>query len=632
MQAKLQNEQEKLRLDVEYAIEKMKQQTEQAKLQVEQNRLDLMRDGKISVAAQVSSGPAEQSAGGFDIKGNLRLVPKFSERDPEAFFAMFERVADVLKWPDSARALMLQCVLTGRAQEVLSAMNAADSQKYAHVKVAVLKSYELVPEAYRQRFRFWKKHDKQCHLEFARDLTMNFNRWCSASEVEDFEGLQDLMILEQFKNSVPARVATYISEQKARNAADAAALADDFVLTHRGDFKAGGGNYVAASESHGRCNKPLPVDSRTNTNSSRDDPEKVCNYCHKPGHWKKDCFMLNSPGAKNFNAGHWQPEGVATAAPVRPVSNCVTPTFGPNKDTSVVALNSYRPFIMQGSVSLVQGGEEVPVTTLRELAALIQEFPGLFGDTPSCTHLIEHDIDIGDAKPIKQRFYRVNADKRNYLEAEVDYMLTNDIAEPCTSSWASPCILVPKPDGTFRFCSDFRKVNNVTKPDSFPLPRMEDCIDQVGSAKFVSKFDLLKGYWQVPLSARAREIAAFITPNGLYSYKVMPFGLRNAPATFQRLMNQVIWYMPGCAVYLDDVVVYSDNWEIHLDRIRELFNRLREARLTVNLAKCEFARATVTYLGRVVGQGQVCPVGAKGSSAISSSNNKERTHALPWSD
>ena len=110
---------------------------------------------------------------------------------------------------------------------------------------------------------------KQSHLEFARDLTTNL----------DFEGIHDLMILEQFKNYVPVRVATYISEQKARNAADAAALADDFVLTHSGEFKAGGANHVAASESHGRFNKPLPVDSRANTNSSRDvrDPEKVCN-------------------------------------------------------------------------------------------------------------------------------------------------------------------------------------------------------------------------------------------------------------------------------------------------------------------------------------------------------------------
>lgn len=140
---------------------------------------------------------------------------------------------------------------------------------------------------------------------------------------------------------------------------------------------------------------------------------------------------------------------------------------------------------------------------------------------------------------------------------------------------------------------------------------MEDCIDQVCSAKYVSKFDLLKGYWQVPLTKRAREIAAFITPSGLFSYTVMPFGLRNAPATFQRLMNRVVSGLEGCAVYLDDVVVYSDSWEEHVRRVKALFQRLEWARLTINLAKCEFARATVTYLGKVVGQGFVRPVDAK---------------------
>ena len=228
--------QEKVRLDAQYAMEKMKYDSEQAKIQLEQNRLDLIRDGKISAAVQVSSEPAEKSEGSFDICNNLRLVPKFSERDPEAFFAMFERVAELRKWPDSARTLMLQCVLTGRAQEVFSAMSDADSRNYARVKAAVLKSYELVPEAYRQRFRSWKKDDKQSHLEFARDLTTSFNRWVNASEVTDFEELCDLMILEQFRNAVPPRVATYINEQKAKNAADAAALADDYVLTHREDF------------------------------------------------------------------------------------------------------------------------------------------------------------------------------------------------------------------------------------------------------------------------------------------------------------------------------------------------------------------------------------------------------------
>lgn len=218
---------------------------------------------------------------------------------------------------------------------------------------------------------------------------------------------------------------------------------------------------------------------------------------------------------------------------------------------------------------------------------------------------------MGDFKPIAQRFYRVSPEKRQVLETEVAYMLENGIAEPSSSSWASPCLLVGKPDSTYRPCTDFRKVNAVTKPDSFPLPRMEDCVDSVGAAKCVSKFDLLKGYWQVPLSKRAREICAFVTPSGLYSYTVMPFGLRNAPATFQRLMNQVVGGLEGCAVYLDDVVIYSDTWEDHLKRIRALFDRLVWARLTINLAKCEFAKAIVTYLGKVVGQGEVRPINAK---------------------
>ncbi|KAL1247763.1 hypothetical protein QQF64_023139 [Cirrhinus molitorella] len=131
------------------------------------------------------------------------------------------------------------------------------------------------------------------------------------------------------------------------------------------------------------------------------------------------------------------------------------------------------------------------------------------------------------------------------MEKEIRYMLDNTIATPSSSEWASPCLLVGKSDGTVRFCTDFRKVNSVTKPDCFPLPRIDDCIDQVGSAKYVSKFDLLKGYWQVPLTQRAQEMSSFITPSGLYSYQ------------------------------------------------------------------CEFAKATVTYLGKVVGNGEVRPVQAK---------------------
>lgn len=198
----------------------------------------------------------------------------------------------------------------------------------------------------------------------------------------------------------------------------------------------------------------------------------------------------------------------------------------------------------------------------------------LFPDTPTQMTLIEHDIDVGDAKPVCQHYYRVPLEKKRQLENEIAYLLENGLAEPTFSSWASPCILVKKADGSHRFCTDYRKVNALTKPDSYPLPRIEDCIDQVGSATYVSKFDLLKVYWQVPLTSRAQEISAFVIPSGLFSYKVMSFGLRNAPATFQRLMNRVIAGLEGCAVYLDDVVIYSDTCLEHKCQIRALFDRL----------------------------------------------------------
>ena len=1256
-----QHDREKLEHDrVKYEKElAFKQDMERAKIKLQQERIELVREGKISGESLFWEGdpdlPRGSSAFGrapetFDIVGNLRLLPRFNERDPETFFSLFERVADARSWPDSDRTLMLQCVLTGKAQEAYSALSVHDSASYDKVKTAVLQIYELVPEAYRQRFRTLKRDDNQTHVEFARQLSLQFNRWCSASAVVTFQGLCDLIMLEQFKDTIPDRIATYINEQKVKNVAEAAVLADEYVLTHKSVFAE-----PRIRKEWGRSDRfglrsPRYFGSRAEFYSTRVEPDshgkadfgQECHYCQGSGHWKNECPLLRSKGAyakskptalaapvphqfihdsfpqaqenvkvhidpdylpfitegfvsmlgskdlvpvkilrdtgasesfvlesvlpfsaetdsgnsvlirgiglntlsvplhklmldcglvkgevvvgvrpslpiegidvilgnnlagervwpvvfpslvvstkpsfvgipdesvqsfpevfsacavtrsmsrgelvtapTNDNntkyvtvfpviplsvtrsdlinaqrddptleelrdqivpieqlgdvahgyflqedvlmrkwvshdsvflgeaisqvvvpvklrelvletshsdvAGHmgvrktynrilrhffWprlkrdvsdfiktchtcqltgKPNQAIKPVPLFPIPvlsqpfeyliiDCVGPLprskkgssylftvmcqttrfpaayplrsittksvlkaltqflslfgipkviqsdqgsnftsnlfgqvlqqlhikhnlssayhaqsqgalerfhqtlksllrayctemdkdweeglpclllaarevsqestgFSPNdlvfghrvrgllsvlqddwkspeppqsllsyvcdfrrrlyaagemakeklsssqermkgifdrrteprhfspgdqvlallpivgspfqakfqgpytvvrqyteqnylvatperrKAHQLCHVNLLKPYYARSSeteqwdstedgkpvlladtvVSLgscrarsvheeedVPGPDDcilqgrlknsetldildsllthLPVDGRKEIVGLIQRFPGLFSDTPTRTNLIEHDIDIGGADPIRQRFYRVSSEKLRCLDAEVKYMLESKIAEPSFSSWASPCILVSKPDGTNRFCTDYRKVNSVTKPDSFPLPRMEDCVDQVGAAKFVSKFDLLKGYWQVPLTSRAREISAFITPFGLYSYSVMSFGLRNAPATFQRLMNRVVAGLTGCAVYLDDVVIYADTWEEHLSRIQALFERLAAGRLTINLAKCEFAQATVTYLGKMVGQGEVRPVRAK---------------------
>jgi transposase InsO family protein len=264
-----------------------------------------------------------------------------------------------------------------------------------------------------------------------------------------------------------------------------------------------------------------------------------------------------------------------------------------------------------------------------QLITLIHNYPSLFGDTPSRTTLIEHDIDVGHARPIRQRFYRVNPEKRKQMDSEIKYMLENNIAVPSSSSWASPCLTVPKPDNTPRFCTDLRKVNNVTNPDSYP--RMDDCIDQVSSATFISKFDLLKGYWQVPLSERAREISAFITPSDLCSHTVMPFGLRNAPATFQRLMNMVVRDLEGCAVYLDDVVIYSDNWETHLQRIDALFGRLADACLSQSseMRVCKGVGDLPRTTGRTWDSVAVA-CQSRGNRHVPKTHNQKRAAAIFW--
>ena len=296
--------------------------------------------------------------------------------------------------------------------------------------------------------------------------------------------------------------------------------------------------------------------------------------------------------------------------------DCVGQVAEKEEDTeSEVRLeNDQQPIKLQNSQILNDLGTKLshlPLVQRKELAEVITQYREVFPDVPSKTNLIEHDVDVGDSAPIKQHPYRVSPMKKELLDKEVQYMLKNDIIEESQSNWSSPCILVPKHDGGFRFCTDFRKVNDKTKSDSFPIPRIADCIDQIGNAKFVSTFDMLKGYWQVPLTQRAREISAFVTPSGLYQYKVMPFGMKNAPATFQRMVNKLVRDIDGCEGYIDDVVIFSDNWSDHIRQIKRFFQIMREAKLTINLMKSEFGKATVKYLGHIVGQGQVRPLDAK---------------------
>lgn len=193
---KMDMEKHKLEADKQVEIERLRRETEQAKTDLQNTRLTLVKEGKLSGDVLLDEGRSSLSSP--DMVSNLRLLPKFNEEDPDVFsFSLFERVAEAGKWSDSERILLLQCVLCGRAQEAYASLG-SDSLTYKSVKdCAVLKAYELVPEAYRQRFRTPEKKVARSHLEFVREITNHFNRWCVASGVNNFEGLCDLIILEQ---------------------------------------------------------------------------------------------------------------------------------------------------------------------------------------------------------------------------------------------------------------------------------------------------------------------------------------------------------------------------------------------------------------------------------------------------
>ena len=200
---------------------------------------------------------------------------------------------------------------------------------------------------------------------------------------------------------------------------------------------------------------------------------------------------------------------------------------------------------------------------------------------------------------VKQHPRRVPFALRSKVEKMINQMLQQSVIEPSKSPWASPIVLVSKKDGSTRFCVDYRKLNARTKKDVYPLPRIDDTLDLLATNEFFSTLDLASGYWQIKMDEASKEKTAFTTHVGLFEFKVMPFGLCNAPATFQRLMENILHGIIGkaCLVYLDDILVLGRTVEEHLQNLAAVWERLREAGLRLKPSKCKLLQREVEYLG-----------------------------------
>jgi transposase InsO family protein len=217
---------------------------------------------------------------------------------------------------------------------------------------------------------------------------------------------------------------------------------------------------------------------------------------------------------------------------------------------------------------------------------------------------VQFEINLTDPRPIKQAVRRVSAAQREVITTQVEEMLKLGVIRKSASPWSTPAVLVKKTTGEWRFCCDFRQLNDRTHKDSFPLPRIDEVLTNLQGAKYFSTLDLRMGFWQVLVKPEDVPKTAFAVPDGLYEFVKLPFGLANAPSCFQRMMTEVLQPLlnRGAQVYIDDVVIYGRTWEEMLARLLQTFELLDKAGLTLNPKKCKFFATEINLLGHRVTQ------------------------------
>lgn len=264
-------------------------------------------------------------------------------------------------------------------------------------------------------------------------------------------------------------------------------------------------------------------------------------------------------------------------------------------------------FIMQ--VTLTEDKKDVshpPV--VKDLAI---KYPNAFSDQLEfpVERKWDHHIDVQGSEPIAQKNYKMSPLELDYLKKELDKLLALNFIRPSNSPWSSPVLFVKKKDGTLRLCVDYRALNKVSKSDKYPIPRIDELLERLSTAKIFSRMDLASGYHQIRMKPESIDKTAFKTRYGHFEYLVMPFGLKNAPGTFQRIMNDLFFDFLDkfVLVYLDDILVYSENEQQHMEHLHLVLDRLEKNYFKLKLEKCSFFEKELEFLGFIVNESGIAP-------------------------
>ena len=313
--------------------------------------------------------PKQKTEYNFDVTKHIRLVPPFQEKEVNKYFLHFEKVTENLNWPKEHWTLLLQCVLIGKAREIYTQLRVEQSHHYETVKELILTGYELVPEAYRQKFRNCKKDSNQTHVEFARNKEQLFDRWCCSKKIDqNYDKLRQLVLVEEFKRCIQSDVKTFLDEKQVETLEEAARLADDYYLTHKVSFIAKlkptsshpQNKFMSGNSSGMPSQSNTPKPNSTSENKSKYRLSRpTCNYCKKPGHLVSECLKLK----RKLESDEAKPMGLATLRP-RPQSSIKTNTIDiVTKPKSDSTMEIFEPFMLNGFVSL--SGDNCPPTPIK---------------------------------------------------------------------------------------------------------------------------------------------------------------------------------------------------------------------------------------------------------------------------
>ena len=390
---KLRLEQEKFKIEQERQMQKERKEMEERiqKEKIEKEEKDKERQFSLRIKElemqnkTVKPQPLDFGVH-FDVTKHIRLVPPFQEKEVDKYFLHFEKVAENLKWPKEHWTLLLQSVIIGKAREIYTQLTVEQSSSYATVKELILKAYELVPEAYRQKFRNCKKENEQTHVEFARTKEQLFDRWCSSKKIgSNHDKLRQLMLVEEFKRCINSDIKSFLDERQVETLEAAARLADDYALTHkvsfinksnpsRRPFFPHSGSKHSPSNPSGNYSQTFTPKPKSSGENKDQNPlsQPICNYCKRTGHIISECLHLKRKKEKQEGL---KPTGL-TSLRSKPQS-CVKeedPIQTERPETDSV-MEIYEPFLSDGFVSLNSDYVQCNVL-LRAVCESIRQQPG----------------------------------------------------------------------------------------------------------------------------------------------------------------------------------------------------------------------------------------------------------------